>query len=176
MSVELNLLVLMSESSDYKPVVPVGGCDNVLKSLNLAAHTHLRETRLPGQTCLHPARVFAWARLYLHQYSGHICLRNVSLSWGGSWWCRHSVCFCRVYVSLFAQLQGLIDVCVCVCSGCVRVSWQHEPSSLNLSRWPAEVMKVGSVQLLIVWCSTHRSFALFQTLGIFRTSSRHARG
>lgn len=48
MSVELNLLVLMSECSDYKPVVPVGGCDNVLKSLNLAAHTHLRETRVPG--------------------------------------------------------------------------------------------------------------------------------
>lgn len=54
MSVELNLLVLMSECSDYKPVVPVGGCDNVLKSLNLTAHTHLRETRLPQRTCLHP--------------------------------------------------------------------------------------------------------------------------
>lgn len=51
MSVELNLLVLMS---DYKPVVPVGGCDNVLKSLNLTAHTHLRETRLPKRTCLYP--------------------------------------------------------------------------------------------------------------------------
>lgn len=54
MSVELNLLVLMSECSDYKPVVPVGGCDNVLKSLNLTAHTHLRETLVPGLTCLHP--------------------------------------------------------------------------------------------------------------------------
>lgn len=38
-----NLLVLMSESSDSEPVVPVGGRDNVLKSLNLAAHTHLKE-------------------------------------------------------------------------------------------------------------------------------------
>lgn len=57
---ELNLLVLMSECCDYKPVVPVGGCDNVLKSLNLAAHTHLRERRVPEQTCLgEELRVFA---------------------------------------------------------------------------------------------------------------------
>lgn len=92
MSVELNLLVLMSESSDYKPVVPVGGCDNVLKSLKLTAHTHLRETRLPRADVFtsRAARVFAWARLYLHQYSGHICLRNVSLSRGGGG-CRRAV-------------------------------------------------------------------------------------
>lgn len=30
--------------SDRKPVVPVGGCDNVLKSLNPAAHTHWQGT------------------------------------------------------------------------------------------------------------------------------------
>lgn len=54
MSVELNVRVLMSESSGYKPAVPVGPCDNVLKSLNLAAHTHLREPRVPELTCLHP--------------------------------------------------------------------------------------------------------------------------
>lgn len=41
MSVVLNLLLfrVMSQCSDYKPVVPVAGCDNVLKSLNPVAHT-----------------------------------------------------------------------------------------------------------------------------------------
>lgn len=43
MSVALNQLLLMS---DYKPVVPVGGCDNVLKSLNPAAHAHLQGTEV----------------------------------------------------------------------------------------------------------------------------------
>lgn len=45
MSVGLNLLLLMPERSDYKPVVPVAGRDNVLKSLNPAAHTRKRVTR-----------------------------------------------------------------------------------------------------------------------------------
>lgn len=49
---EFNLRVLISECSDYKTVVPVGGCGNVLKSLNLTAH--LREARVPERTCLHP--------------------------------------------------------------------------------------------------------------------------
>lgn len=121
MSVELNLLVLMSESSDYKPVVPVGGCDNVLKSLKLTAHTHLRETRLPRADVFtsRAARVFAWARLYLHQYSGHICLRNVSLSGGGGVVVVPSLCLllsglCYTLRSL-TGVEITVVVCVCVC-------------------------------------------------------------
>lgn len=48
------ICLFLCQCSDYKPVVPVGGCDNVLKSLNLAAHPHLRETRVPELMCLHP--------------------------------------------------------------------------------------------------------------------------
>lgn len=55
-SAVLNLLLLrgMLECSDHKPVVPVGGCDNVLKSLNPVAHTHLRRDHgSQGNVCVY---------------------------------------------------------------------------------------------------------------------------
>lgn len=69
----LVLLRVMSESSDYKPVVPVVGFDNVLKSFNPAAHT--REHRSLGYVCMCICRLNICSHLYIYTLAFvlHVC-------------------------------------------------------------------------------------------------------
>lgn len=106
----LIFLSLCLGCSDCKPVVPVGGSDNVLKSLNPAAHTHWQSMLVTGR------RPNAGGNLHMCNQKVSACQPPCSLSGlsviytpafcsaGPSLWeartCRRAVC-------LSANLQGL---------------------------------------------------------------------
>ncbi len=154
MWVVFNLLLLMSECSDHKPVVPVVGCDNVLKSLNPTAHTHFhREHGSRGNVCicvcirklntyasaysfLHALYLCGFHFIYIHLL--FMCVHNVVClclfeCWESLPSCRQSGTF-RLYVTLwcYAVLHG----CKITCFGvCLYQLWHlpHTCSCTNIS-------------------------------------------
>lgn len=130
----------MSQCSDYKPVVPVVGCDNVLKSLNPAVLQPTHDSSCTGNRGHNVVRVCVYIRLNtyastyaLKQWSMHysyLCgfnfiyiyllfmpVQNMCvLKWNVKETCRHAVTLSgalRVYVTLWCYAAfRVVEYCV----------------------------------------------------------------